>query len=247
MSRPVVILGASSAIGRALARRFAAEGHDLVLCARDVDDADRTARDLALRHDVEAIACAFEATKDAHDALWLGRLEARCHGGFAGVVLAYGAMTEEDALRSDARAAASLVEVNFTSALLILERFARVFEAQSEGFVCAVTSVAGDRGRASNYVYGATKAALQTLLSGLRARLARSGVTVVDVRPGFVDTRLTWGRPGVFLAASPDRVARDIVRGIERDRAVVYTPRFWWAIMALIRLLPDPIFKRLPL
>lgn len=247
MRAPVVIVGASSAIGRAAARRFAAAGHALVLCARDVDDADRTARDLALRHGVEATAMAFEASKDGLDPLWLDTLVAQAGGRLEGVVLAYGAMLDEDLLRADPEAAALLVATNFTSPLQLLERFAALFEAQRHGFLCAVSSVAGDRGRPSNYVYGATKAGLQTLLSGLRARLARAGVRVVDVRPGFVDTRLTWGRPGVFLAASPDRVARDMLRAIDRDRAVVYTPFFWWAIMRVIRLLPDRIFKRLSL
>jgi len=247
MSAPVVILGASSAIGRAVARRFAADGRSLVLCARDVEDADRSARDLALRHEVEASAVAFDALEDAGDPAWLESLLKHAGGRIEGVVLAYGCMLDEAVVRSDPRAAAALVATNFTSALQLLERFAAVLERQGHGFVCAVTSVAGDRGRPGNYVYGATKAGLQTLLSGLRARLARAGVRVVDVRPGFVDTRLTWGRPGVFLAASPDRVARDTLRALARDRAVVYTPSFWWAIMAVIRWLPDRIFKRLSL
>lgn len=247
MNAPVVILGAGSAIGRAAARRWALAGRDLVLCARDVEDTNRTARDLALRHGVEVAVSAFEAGKDAADPLWFQQLLARCGGRFEGVFLAYGAMNDEQVLRDDPQAAAILIDTNFTSALQILERFATVLEGEQRGFICAVSSVAGDRGRASNYVYGSTKAAMQTLLSGLRARLSRSGVRVIDVRPGFVDTRLTWGRPGVFFAASPDRVAQDVLRAIARDRAVVYTPFFWWAIMALIKFLPDFVFKRLPL
>ena len=107
--------------------------------------------------------------------------------------------------------------------------------------------MAGDRGRASNYLYGSTKAALSTFLSGLRARLAGSGVAVIDVRPGFVDSSLTFGRPGVFLAASPDRVARAILRAVRRRRSVVYTPFFWRWVMAAIRAIPEPLFQRLAL
>lgn len=247
MNAPVVILGASSAIGRAAARRWAASGHDLVLCTRDVEDAHRTACDITLRYGVEATALAFEAHEDAADPFWFDQLQARCGGSFEGVFLAYGAMLDEDVARSDPQAAAVMIDTNFTSALQILERFAGVLERERRGFICAVSSVAGDRGRASNYVYGATKAGLQTLLSGMRARLSSSGVRVIDVRPGFVDTRLTWGRPGVFLAATPDRVAKDVLRAIDRDQAVVYTPAFWWVIMTVIRFLPDFIFKRLSL
>lgn len=247
MNAPVIVLGATSSIGQAFARAAAGRGKDVVLCARDEAEADRSARDLRLRFGVDAAALGFEAAKDAADPLFFERLKERCGGAFEGVFLAYGAMEDEPAARSDADAVARTFDTNLVSPAQLLERVARSLEAAGRGWICAVTSVAGDRGRASNYVYGASKAGLQTLLSGLRARLARSGVRVVDVRPGFVDTPLTWGRPGVFLAAPPSRVARDAMRAIDRDRAVVYTPFFWRAIMTVIRWLPDPIFKRLSL
>jgi len=247
MNDPVVVLGATSAIGQAFARAVAARGKDVVLCARCEEEADRSARDLAVRHGVEAAAMGFEATKDAADPLWFDRLRARCGGGFEGVFVAHGAMFEEDEARRDPELTARMIETNFTSTAQVLERVAGDLETKRSGFVCVVSSVAGDRGRPSNYVYGASKAGLQALLQGLRARLAKAGVTVVDVRPGFVDTALTWGRPGIFLAARPERVARDALRAIERDRAVVYTPFFWRWIMLIIRWLPDPVFKRLSL
>ena len=247
MNDPVVVLGATSAIGQAFARAVAARGKDVVLCARDEEEADRSARDLRVRYGVDAVTLGFEATKDAGAPLWLERLRARCGGGFEGVFLAYGAMFEEADARADAELAARMIATNFTSAAQVLERVATSLEGAGRGWICAVSSVAGDRGRPSNYLYGASKAGLQALLSGLRARLAKSGVRVVDVRPGFVDTQLTWGRPGIFLAARPERVARDALRAIDRDRAVVYTPFFWRAIMTVIRWLPDPVFKRLPL
>jgi short-subunit dehydrogenase len=247
VNRPVVVIGATSAIGQAFARGAAARGEDVVLCARDADEADRSARDLRLRFGVDASALGFEAAKDAADPLWFERLRDRCNGPFEGVFVAYGSMADEPTARADAAATARTIETNLTSAAQLLERVASSLEHEQRGWICAVTSVAGDRGRPSNYVYGASKAGLQALLSGLRARLARSDVRVVDVRPGFVDTPLTWGRAGVFLVAPPERVARDALRAIDRGHRVVYTPSFWRAIMTAIRWLPDAIFERLPL
>jgi len=125
----------------------------------------------------------------------------------------------------------------------IADHLARV----GRGFICAVSSVAGDRGRQSNYLYGSTKAALSTYLQGLRNRLARSGVRVVTVKPGFVDTAMTFGRPGMFLVASPQRVGRDVFRAVRRGRCEVYTPWFWRGIMAAIKAIPEPVFKRMKL
>ncbi len=247
MNAPIVVLGATSAIGQAFARAAAARGSDVVLCARDVDEADRSARDLRLRFGVDAVAVGFEAAKDATDPLWFERLRECCQGRFVGVFVAYGVMADEASARADPETAARMFETNLTSVAQLLERVAAPLERDRHGWICVVTSVAGDRGRPSNYVYGASKAGLQALLSGLRARLAKAGVRVVDLRPGFVDTPLTWGRPGVLLAAPPERVARDALRAIDRDRAVAYTPFFWRAIMTAIRWLPDAIFKRLAL
>ncbi len=247
MNDPIVVLGATSAIGQAFARASAARGHDVVLCARDGAEARRSAEDLRVRFGVAADALEFEATKDAADPLFFARLRERCGGRFGGVFLAYGTMADEATARSDPAATARMIETNVTSTAQILERVASALEQEQQGWICAVSSVAGDRGRASNYVYGASKAALQTLLSGLRVRLASVGVRVVDVRPGFVDTPLTFGREGVFLAAPPERVAQDALRAIDRDRAVVYSPFFWRFIMTAIRWLPDFVFKRAPL
>ncbi|HEX2114477.1 MAG TPA: SDR family NAD(P)-dependent oxidoreductase, partial [Alphaproteobacteria bacterium] len=107
------------------------------------------------------------------------------------------------------------------------------------------SSVAGDRGRIKNYVYGSAKAGLSAYLQGLRARLFRSGVTVTTVKPGFVDTAMTFGLPGMFLVASPESVARACLAAARRGREEVYVPFFWWGIMTIIRNIPERIFKRL--
>jgi len=109
----------------------------------------------------------------------------------------------------------------------------------------ALGSVAGDRGRLKNYVYGAAKAGLHTYLQGLRARGVRSGVQVVTVKPGFVDTAMTWGLPGMFLVASPDAIAAACLSAVAKKRDVIYAPFFWWGIMTIIRHIPERIFKKL--
>jgi decaprenylphospho-beta-D-erythro-pentofuranosid-2-ulose 2-reductase len=247
VSGNVLVLGATSAIGRAFARRLAADGHDLVLAGRRRTELERDASDLRVRHGVEVETHVFEALRFETHAAFFEDCTSCLPTGLHGLVVCHGDMADQEDAQRKLEVARRMLDVNYTSAVSILERAATYFEARGRGWICAVSSVAGDRGRPSNYLYGASKAALSTALQGLRARLARAGVSVVDVRPGFVDTRLTYGRPGLFLVASPDRVAKAALRGIRRDRAVVYAPWFWAGIMLVIRLLPDRVFKRMRL
>jgi short-subunit dehydrogenase len=128
-----------------------------------------------------------------------------------------------------------------------LSLLANIFEEKRSGFLCALSSVAGDRGRQSNYVYGAAKAGLTVFLQGLRNRLFRAGVRVITIKPGFVDTAMTFGRPGMFLVASPESVAVRIVKAILKCEDIVYAPAFWRPVMLLIRLIPEKVFKRMRL
>lgn len=246
----IAILGATSSIGRALANEFAAGGARLVLAGRDLEHLETTAKDLAIRHKVDCRALAFDALAFETHASFAAGLERSFPAespGLDGIVVVYGDMAEQDDAQASFAVAKRMIDVNYTSVVSLFERLAPSFEQRGSGFLCAVGSVAGDRGRQSNYLYGSTKAALSTFLDGLRVRLAKSGVTVTTVKPGFVDTPMTFGRPGVFLPGSPDRVARDIVRGIRRNRRIVYTPRMWQAAMLLIRNIPDIVFRRLSL
>ncbi|WP_250523076.1 MULTISPECIES: SDR family NAD(P)-dependent oxidoreductase, partial [unclassified Caballeronia] len=127
----------------------------------------------------------------------------------------------------------------------LITPIANRLEAQRHGTLAVISSVAGDRGRPSNYLYGSAKAALQAFLEGLRARLFKVGVHVVDIKPGFVATPMTAGLPLPGpLVATPEKVAKDIVRGIDRKKDVLYTPWFWWGIMLIIRNVPRFVFKR---
>ena len=243
----VLITGATSSIARAVAHRFAEAGYALVLAGRDEGELARDAADLRLRHGVAVRTLAFDATDFAAHP---GFVDACLHGGGAaleGVVVCHGYMAEQDDAARDFSLARRMIDVNYTSAVSVLNLLADYFERRKSGYVCAVSSVAGDRGRGSNYLYGSTKAALSTYLQGLRNRLAKAGVTVVTVKPGFVDTALTFGRPGMFLVATPQRVGADVFRAVRKGRSVVYTPWFWRGIMGIIKAIPEPVFKRMKL
>lgn len=247
MTTTALVVGASSGIGSAIARELASRGTDLVLAGRHLDDLARRASDLAIRHGVRTSVIFFDAVDfEAHAGFFEACTET-FPGGLDGIVLSHGDMAEQADALQDFALARRMVDVNYTSAVSLLNRAARYLEARGTGWICAVSSVAGDRGRPSNYLYGSTKAGLTTYLQGLRARLAASGIPVVTVKPGFVDTALTYGRPGMFLVAPPERVARDALRAVRKGRGTVYSPWFWAAIMVVIRLIPERIFHRLAL
>ncbi len=240
----ILILGAGSDIARATAGVLASRGHDLILAGRDTGLLEREATDLSLRYPVSVQTVFFDALDTAgHTAFWDG-LEPRP----AGVVCAVGYLGEESRAQAEPEEAQRVLASNFTGVVSILDEAARRLAAAGSGFIVALSSVAGDRGRASNYHYGAAKAGLTAYLSGLRNRFATEGprgVQVITVKPGFVATRMTadLGLPPL-LTATPDEAARDIVNALERRRDVVYTRWFWRWIMALITHLPELVFKR---
>lgn len=247
MSGAVVIVGATSGIGRALVRACGEEGRGVVLAGRDLEALERVAADCRVRFGVPARVVRFDALDFADHAAFAERAGKGFGDGVEGFVACHGEMPEEAESRCDPAVLRRMVEVNYTSMVSLLERAAEQLLPRGRGFLCAVTSVAGERGRPRNHVYGSTKSAVGAYLQGLRARLAKSGVSVVDVRPGVVDTAMTWGLPGLPRQASPERVARDVLRGIARDAAVVYTPWVWRIVMAIIRAIPDRVFKRIDL
>ena len=241
----VMVVGATSAIGRALASALASSGHSLLLAGRSEVELERVARDLQTRFGARAESAVYDATQSGTAGTLLAQAREKMEGPLCGLVLCQGSMPDEIAARQDVALQDDAIRVNYASAVELIESFVAQLDSVTSGFVIGVTSVAGDRGRPSNALYGSTKAALATYLSGLRSRLSRDGVSVITVKPGFVDTRMTWGLPGLFWVASPDRVARDAMKGLRKNRAVVYSPGFWRLIMLIIRFLPDPIFRRL--
>ena len=237
-----VILGATSSMARAFARQVAEGGATVLLAGRDMEDMGKTAGDIAARGG-QAEAIAFDARKPAGFEAIVTR--ARAEPGVLNVAVFVGSMPEQAEMDADPDLIDGCVRDSFTGPAHLLHLLAPEIEARGAGCVVGVGSVAGDRGRVGNYVYGAAKAGFATYLSGLRNRLTRSGGHVVTVKPGFVDTAMTWGIEGMFLVASPDAVARDILKAVAKGRNVLYTPFFWRWIMLIIRTIPEPIFKKL--
>lgn len=202
-----LILGASSAVARAFAREAAAHGATLLLAGRDMPDLECQAADLTIRHQVAAVPLRFDAGDLASHAGFVARCLSQAGGGFLNVFLAFGVMPDQADADADPTVAASMVTANFTGAASILAALAPALEAQGGGRVVALGSVAGDRGRKRNFLYGATKAALRTYLQGYAARLAKAGVRVLCIKAGPVDTAMTWPLPGLPFMVSPSAFA----------------------------------------
>jgi len=240
----VAIFGANSGIAVSVARRLAAEGASLVLVGRDAAAISAAARDLEVRGAPQIV----EITADLAVIDTLGEIAQRAWQAFSGLdvaLIAYGSLPDQAGLEADPATAAPMLTLNLASPAVLALHLAPLFAAQRSGVLAVITSVAGDRGRKSNFLYGAAKGGLQRFLEGLRHRLAAAGVQVLDIRPGFVATRMTEHLPqSGLLWAQPDKVAADILRAVERRRAVLYTPWFWRLILLIVRALPRPIFHR---
>lgn len=243
MSENWIILGATSSMARAFARGVSQRGDAVFLAGRDSDDLATTAQDCALRGARLAEALIFDARAPEGFAGLIARLE-REEGQINAAVFV-GSMPDQSEIDADPSLIQGIVADNFTGPAQFLQMLAPVLEARGGGTIVGVGSVAGDRGRVGNYVYGAAKAGFHTYLSGLRNRLTRSGAHVVTVKPGFVDTAMTWGIEGMFLVAPPEKVSEDILAAVKKRRNVVYTPFFWRYIMLIIRMIPEPIFKKM--
>lgn len=229
-------------MARALARQLAQDGHELILAARNEDALQKDASDLKVRYETEAHTILVEATAiDTHEE-WVNSLPRLPDW----VICAIGWMTEQEEAEKNWNLAHSMIQANYSGPASLLHHLANRFEKRGSGTIVGISSVAGDRGRASNYYYGSAKAGFTAFLSGLRNRLSGSGVHVLTIKPGFVDTKMTSGLDlPPLLTASPDRVAKDILRGVHKQKNIVYTKKVWGWIMLLIRHIPETLFKRL--
>lgn len=246
MPTRVLILGATSAIAHEVARCYAREGARLVVAARDADRLAANAADLRARGATDVVEVAFDALDfDRH-----GQVVADAWTAFDGldaVLVAYGSLPDPAAVASDADAAVASFRLNATSVIAVLTHLAGRFEAAGGGTIAVLSSVAGDRGRPSNPVYGAAKGAVSTFCQGLRARLSRSGVRLVTVKPGPVDTPMTAHLDLGRLVAEVGGVGRRVHRAMRAGGDVVYVPGVWRVLMAGVRAVPERVFKRLDL
>ena len=243
----IAIFGANADIARAMARLWAARGARLCLFSRDKKRLSRLAQDLTLRGASFVSSEAFEARNFASHEQLLSHAH-KALGGLQVVVLAQGILPNQNICEKNFEQARVAWETNFLS-VASLAHLACARMEKKGGVIAVFGSVAGDRGRASNYVYGSGKGAVALFLQGLRHRLARtsSPLCIQTIKPGFVDTKMTASFQKSALWASPEQVARTVVRAIDKRREHLYVPWFWIGIMAIIRNIPEKIFRRLPL
>jgi short-subunit dehydrogenase len=243
----ILIVGATSAIAAACARQWSGQGVRFFLAARDGDKLAATEKDLAARGATIAGTCTFDATVTDS----VATVVPACLSALGTVdiaLIAHGTLPDQAACERDATLAVREVTANALSVVALLTELAQAMENQRRGVIAVISSVAGDRGRPTNYVYGAAKSAVTAFCEGLRARLFAAGVHVLTIKPGFVETPMTAGLalPGP-LVASAEKVASDICRAVRRRKDVLYTPWFWRPIMTIIVLLPRFVFKRIRL
>lgn len=240
----ILILGAKSDIGRAIANRFAAEGFAVQLAGRHRKDLTRLKKDIEIRYGVTVTAHEFDA------------LNLKTHAGFVKrlpqlpeiAVCVVGLLGDQQESENNYASAGLIFDSNLIGPSSILSVLANQFEARGSGSLIGISSVAGDRGRASNYVYGSAKAGFTAFLSGLRNRLARTGVHVASVLPGFVYTKMTADMElPALLTAKPEEVGEAVLHAYKNKRDIIYVRAIWRWIMLIIKCLPEAIFKRLSL
>jgi short-subunit dehydrogenase len=242
--KTVLILGANSGMARALARLTASPAVQLILAGRNTKEMEKTAADLEVRgHGPKPFIMAFDAqATETHEKFWsqvLAKVKVVDE-----VYLFFGQMHPQAEAQKDFHLAEEMLVTNYVGAVSILERVAATMEERKQGLIVGVSSVAGDRGRRSNYLYGSSKAGLSAFLSGLRSRLVPAGVHVLTVKPGFVDTPMTAGMKKGLLFAKPETIARGILKAVKAKKDVVYLPFFWRWIMLVIIHIPEGMFKK---
>jgi len=242
----ILILGATSAIAQETAKIWAQDKKALFLVARNSVHLDAVAKDLQVRGAKVVGTAQCDLNHVDEHSLLIEKAE-KALGGMDGVLIAHGTLGDQGLCEKNYEKAHHEIQSNFLSQVSLLTKLAPIFEEKKRGSIVVISSVAGDRGRQSNYVYGASKGALSLFLQGLRNRLYPSQVQVLTVKPGFVDTPMTAHLAKGPLFARPSSIAQGIITGIRQKRDVIYVPSFWWLIMTIIKSIPECIFKRLKL
>lgn len=237
----ILILGSGSDIAKAIAREFAKNGYAVQLAGRKEEQMERLKKDLISRYNTEVTTFMFDAT--AYNS----------HSAFASslpqlpdvVVYSAGYMCEQSEAETEWYKAQNMIEVNYAGAISVLNQFARLFAERKSGCIIGISSVAGDRGRSSNYIYGSTKAAFTAYLSGLRNQLYKNDVQVITIKPGFVYTKMTQHLDlPKLLTAQPQEVADHVYKAVQKKKNIIYAKPVWRWIMTVIKAAPENIFKK---
>lgn len=244
MKEYILIIGAKSDIAKALARKYAKNGYHLYLAARNSNEIQDFANDLSIRNDIEVKLVELDVLAYASHEKIYESLEIKP----VGVISVAGYLGTQQKSEANFQEAQKVIDTNYTGLVSLLNIVANDFEERKNGFIVGISSVAGDRGRKSNYIYGSAKAAFSTYLSGLRNRLNDANVHVLTVKPGFVATKMTEGLDlPKKLTAQPEGVANDIFKAQQKRKNVLYTKWLWRHIMFVIRNIPEFIFKKMSL
>lgn len=242
--KTVLLLGATSDIGQALAEKYAKEGHNIVLAGRNMEHMEHISSDIKIRHEVKVEYYHFDALDYASHQKFYDELP----GTPDIAICIFGYLGDQEKAQTDWAECRQIMEVNYNAAVSILNVIAESLAQLRAGTIVGISSVAGDRGRQSNYFYGSAKAGFTAYLSGLRNRLFHNNVHVLTVKPGFVDTKMTEGldlpKP---LTAQPSQVANAIFKAVNKKKNTLYTLGIWWVIMTIIKSIPEFIFKKLKL
>lgn len=237
----VLILGAGSDIAKALIKKYAQNKFDIYLAGRNWEELNKDANDLQIRYGINAKPVYFDALDyNSHRGIY-DSLEQKP----IGVICAVGYVGDQQKGQNDFWETHKIINTNYLGCVSILDIVANDLESRKEGFIVGISSVAGDRGRQSNYIYGSAKAGFTAYLSGLRNRLYKSNVHVLTVKPGFVATKMTRDmKLPEKLTAQPEEVANDIYNAQQKKKDIIYTKWFWFCIMMIIKHIPESIFKK---
>jgi len=240
----VLILGATSDIGIAIAKKFAAQKYNIQLAARNTEALEPLKADIAIRNQVDCSLHNFDALKYSTHAGFFGSLDPKPNV----TISIFGIMDEEDEAFADWELTQRMINTNFTGVVSILNVVAKYYIEQKKGDIIAISSVAGDRGRASKLIYGSSKAALNAYLAGLRNKCFKENVHVMTVKPGFVYTRMTENMPlPKPLTSTPAEVADIVYTAFEKKKNTIYVKWFWRYIMLIIKNIPEFQFKKMKL
>ncbi len=246
MHKNILIIGATSSIAQATIRLYAEQNANLYLLGRNIKQLEAISEDAKIRGANQAVFSALDVTQyETHEAVLNEVFEK--FTGLDTVLIAHGTLPDQSACEQSVAVTLQELNTNALSTISLLTLLANRLQTQQSGCIAVISSVAGDRGRQSNYVYGAAKGMVSIFLQGLRNRLMPHNVHILDIKPGFVDTPMTAEFKKGALWAQPEQIAKSIIKAIEKRKNTLYTPVFWAGIMFIIRNVPEVIFKRLKL
>ncbi|MDB2444112.1 SDR family NAD(P)-dependent oxidoreductase [Gammaproteobacteria bacterium] len=240
----ILIVGATSAIANATARRFAKKKPRFCLLARDIEKMGLISKDLIIRGASDVKCLSIDFTNREQQTSKIEEAFSK-YQEFDIVLLCYGFLPDQSQCQASVEKTIEAIDCNALSVISFLTTLVPYMEQKKKGTIAVVTSVAGDRGRTNNFVYGSAKAMLSAYLQGLRGKLAQSNISVLEIRPGLVDTPMTSHLTKTRLFSTPEIIGKKIEQGIEKNKTTIYAPGYWRLIMYVVKMIPDRLFMRL--